>query len=319
MVSADTNFQDLHWLLDIIQSTDVGIVVLDRHFNIEIINRFMQVHGNINPRDAIGSGVFDVFPELDLKWFERRVNTVFDLGISVYTSWEERDQIFKFALELPVHHRRKVMYQNSTFIPLRNSRDDVEKVALVVYDVTDSAINSIKLEQTKNKLQTLSRTDSLTGLWNRGYWEERLNEEFRRNKRAKGNIALVMFDIDHFKKINDSYGHQVGDDSIREVARLMRENSREVDICGRYGGEEFTVLLPDTDLAGAKVYCERLRQVIADNKVHSYGQTISFTVSLGICMWDEQLNYASDWLISADKAMYKSKNDGRNQLSVFGE
>ncbi len=319
MESTDTSFQDLHWLLDVIQSTDVGIVVLDRDFNIEIFNRFMQVHGDISPEDAIGINVFSLFPELEKSWFERRINSVFDLGISVYTTWQEREHIFDFKLELPIHHDQKLMYQNSTFIPLRNARDEVERVALVIYDVTDSAINSIKLEQAKDELLLLSRTDRLTNLWNRGYWEERMIDEFLRNKRTKTNAALVMLDIDHFKNINDTYGHQVGDDSIREVSRLIKENSRAIDICGRYGGEEFTVLLPGTDLDGAKYFCERLRKAIEENEVRSGGDTVSFTVSLGICMWDERLSYPTDWLVSADKALYKSKGFGRNQTQVFGE
>jgi PAS domain-containing protein len=177
------SFQDLHWLLDIIQSADIGIVVVDREFNIEIYNRFMQVHSDVPAdNDVIGRSIFDIFPYLDDDWFKRRIHSVFDLGIPVYTTWEQRDNVFDFTLKMPIHHEVRCMYQNTTFVPLRSARDEVEKVGIVVYDVTDVALNSLKLERAKEELLRLSRTDKLTGLWNRGYWEECLETEFNRNR-----------------------------------------------------------------------------------------------------------------------------------------
>lgn len=317
MAADTTNFQELHWLLDVIQSADIGIVVLDKYFEIEIFNRFMQVHSGIGPETAIGASIFDLFPYLEDDWFKRRVNTVFDLGISVYTTWEQRDNVFDFALKLPIHHDMGCMYQNSTFVPLHSATDEVAKVAIVVYDVTETAINRGKLEDARDELLRLSRTDRLTSLWNRGYWEERLNDEFRRHKRIESDVCLVMFDIDHFKNINDSYGHHVGDEAIRTVSRVLLDNSREVDICGRYGGEEFAVLLPDTNVEGAMIYCERLRKKIAETVVTCDGQSVQFTISLGIALLDDELKFATDWLVSADRALYKSKEGGRNQTNVF--
>ena len=314
-MSSNTNeFNDLHWLLDIIQSADIGMVVLDKDFTIQIFNRFMQVHSNIGPEDAIGENVFGLFPYLNDDWFTRRVNTVFELGISVYTTWQERANVFEFSLELPIHHEMSAMFQNSTFIPLRNAADQVEKVGLVIYDVTDAAANAIKLEKAKEQLLLLSRIDKLTGLWNRGYWEERFTEEFKRNKRhQERDLCVVMLDIDHFKNINDTYGHQVGDDAIREVSRIILDNAREVDICGRYGGEEFSIVLPHTNLDGAKVFCERLRLAIERNIVRSAGKEITFTVSLGIAMWDAQFAYATDWLVASDKACLLYTSDAADE------
>lgn len=317
-MSDTSNFQDIHWLLDIIQSTDVGMVVLDKNFEVQIYNRFMQVHSNIGPEQAIGSSVFDLFSYLDNEWFKRRVNTVFELGISVYTTWEQRNSVFDFSLKLPIHHETQRMFQNTTFIPLRNSRDEIEKVGIVVYDVTDTAINRAKLEMAKDELLCLSRIDKLTALWNRGYWEERLNDEFKRNQRSDSSVTLVMLDIDHFKNINDTYGHQIGDEAIRGVSRLLTENSRAIDICGRYGGEEFAAVLPDTDVDGAIIFCERLRRAIEGYVLYGEGKEIKLTVSLGIALLDKRIKYPADWIVSADKALYKSKEGGRNQTHVFG-
>ncbi len=317
MASESTDFEELHWLLDIIQSADIGIVVLDREFNIQIYNRFMQVHSDIGPEDAIGTSIFDLYPYLDDDWFKRRVSTVFNLDIPVYTTWEQRDNVFDFSLKLPIHHETQCMYQNTTFVPLHSVKDEVEKVGIVVYDVTETAVNRIKLEDAKDELLRLSRTDRLTSLWNRGYWEERLNDEFRRRDRSGADVSLVMFDIDHFKNINDSYGHQLGDEAIRAVSRILLENSRDIDICGRYGGEEFAVVLPETGLDGASVYCERLRKKIEENVVSYGGQSVSFTISLGIALLGSQFSNATDWLVGADSALYQSKESGRNQTSIY--
>lgn len=317
MVADTTNFQELHWLLDVIQSADIGIVVIDKNFDIEIFNRFMQVHSGISAETAIGTSIFDLFPYLEDEWFKRRVTTVFELDIPVYTTWEQRDNVFDFALKLPVHHETRCMYQNTTFVPLHSATDEVSKVAIVVYDVTETADNRVKLEAAKDELLRLSRTDKLTALWNRGYWEERLNEEYNRFRRNGTQVSLVMFDIDHFKNINDSYGHQLGDEAIKAVSRTVVDTSREVDICGRYGGEEFAVILPDTGIDGSKVFCERLRAAIEAMTVSFGGQSVKFTISLGISLLSNEVPSAAEWLAQADKALYQSKEGGRNQTNVY--
>lgn len=310
-------FQDLHWLLDIIQSSDIGILVLDKEYNIEIFNRFMQVHSGITGEHAVGSQIFELFPYLNDEWFVRRVSSVFDLGIPVYTTYQQRDSVFDFPLKLPIHHETAMMYQNTTFIPLRSSTDVVEKVGIVVYDVTSTAVNSEKLESAKEELLCLSRTDKLTGLYNRGYWQECLEQEFCRNLRSDEPTTLVMLDIDHFKNVNDSYGHTVGDEAIRKVSSVLLALSRTVDICGRYGGEEFGVILPNTDIDGAKVFCERLREAVEVLVVDAEGEQVSFTISLGIAVLNETISDSHQWLVYADKALYQAKEGGRNRTSVY--
>ena len=280
-------------------------------------NRFMQVHSKIVADNIIGQNITEVFPHLNDEWFTRRVRSVFELGIPVYTTFQQRKSLFDFALRLPIHHANSEMYQNTTFVPLRSSTDVVEKLAIIIYDETPMAISQGKLEEAKDELLVLSRTDKLTGLNNRGYWEERLKEEFLRNSRSSETVSLVIFDIDHFKRINDTFGHTVGDDAIRFIAKALLEQAREVDICGRYGGEEFTVILPNTNIQGAKVFCERFRELVAANVVHSGGHDISFTISLGICQLDQSIDSAHKWLINADAALYKAKEGGRNKTEAF--
>ena len=312
-------FQDFHWLLDIIQSTDIGIVVLDKDMVIDVYNRFMQVHSNINAEKAIGAIIFDLFPYLDDEWFIRRVKSVFELGIPVYTTWEQRDNVFDFMLRFPINHEVSYMYQNATFIPLHSPRDEVEKVAIVVYDVTDVAVNRLKLEQAKEELLSLSRIDRLTGLYNRGYWEERLQSEFSRWQRSEQAVSLVMFDIDHFKSINDTYGHQLGDEAIIVVADRLRECCREVDICGRYGGEEYVVILPHTGTEGAMIFAERLRQSVAAIELSCQGKSVGFTISLGVAELSSHMPDRAAWLAAADNALYQSKQSGRNRTTCATE
>jgi diguanylate cyclase (GGDEF)-like protein len=311
------DFGELHWLLDIIQSSNIGIVVLDRELRVEVFNRFMQAHSGIPPELAMGRPLGELFPELSPQWLERRARSVFDLGIPVYTTWEERPWLFRFPLRLPLHHSDGEMYQNVMLVPLRGVSDRVERLGIVVYDVTESARARQNLEAARSELQKLSRTDALTGLYNRGHWEERLREEWQRAQRSGEHLSLVMLDIDHFKQINDSHGHVIGDEVIRLVSRLLREQAREIDVCGRYGGEEFAVILPDTPEEGALVFCERLRSIVASQLLAAPEGELRFTVSLGIAGWSADLASTRSWVERADQALYQAKDGGRNQARVF--
>lgn len=312
------DFKELHWLLDVIQSSNIGIVVLDRALRVEVFNRFMQAHSGIHSENAIGHPIMELFQDLPEQWLWRRMQTVFELGIPVYTTWEERPYLFRFPLHLPIHYNVDIMYQNVMFVPLRAANDKVERMGIVIYDVTDSAMARQALEQAQTELLEVSRTDRLTNLWTRGYWEERLHEEWERAIRSHQSVSLVMFDIDHFKKINDNHGHQTGDEAIRMVSRTLLDVSREIDICGRYGGEEFVVILPNTDKQGAFVFSERLRQTIASKSVLGPAQeSVQFTISLGIAEFNPEIESVHQWLQQTDKALYRSKSGGRNQTQIF--
>jgi diguanylate cyclase (GGDEF)-like protein len=310
-------FQELHSLLDIVQSADIGVVVVNRSSEIEVYNRFMQAHSGRNPEDVVGCLLCDIFPEIEEDWFSRRLQTVFELSIPVYTTWEQRSCLFQFPMDFPLSYGVDFMYQNTTFVPLRSSNDLVEKVAILVYDVTDMAVNKQQLEGAKEELLKLSRTDRLTGLNNRGYWEECLRNEFRRVQRTGEDCTLVIFDIDHFKRINDGFGHLAGDEAIRVVSNILRSRSREVDITGRYGGEEFVAILPHTDIAGAQVFCERLREAVQANSFVHDGNEIRFTISLGVCQYDQTIPSPEVWLANSDHALYYAKEHGRNQVAIY--
>jgi len=157
-----------------------------------------------------------------------------------------------------------------------------------------------------------SRIDGLSGLLNRGHWEELVANEFQRFCRTGHPVSLLMLDIDHFKQINDRHGHPAGDQVIRNVAALVRETLRGPDTVGRYGGEEFGILLPDTDAVGATVIAERIRERVAAATLVREGD-IRGTVSIGVAEATVDLADVGEWIVRADRALYRAKALGRNR------
>lgn len=309
-------FEDVHWLMDILQNIDAGLVVMDTHYKVELWNSFMQNHSGKPPEDVLGRSIFTVFPELSEAWFKHKAQAVFVLQNAAFTTWEQRPYLFRFPHYRPITGTAEHMYQNSTIIPLIDSKGAVDHICLIVYDVTDTAVNKIAQQQANKQLQNLSRTDHLTGLFNRGYWELRLIQEFKRYDRYDHPSSLIMLDIDHFKKVNDTYGHTVGDDVIRQVSRAIKEQVRDLDIAGRYGGEEFGIILTSTAAEGAAIFAERLRTTIENMVVNSEGQQVKFTISLGISQLTEKIIDHRNWIEKADHALYQSKEGGRNRFTV---
>jgi len=316
-MTAPLDLNEFHWLLAIVQSIDVGVVVLDREYRIEVWNSFMENHSGRQPREVHQQPFFSVFPEVDEDWFRHKVETVALLGTPAFTIWEQRPYLLRFKSYQPITGQEDHMYQNITLLPLRATNTELAHICLIIYDVTEVAINKRRLQTANQELKRLSSTDRLTGLSNRGHWEEQLRQEYARHQRYQSMAALVMFDIDHFKRVNDGHGHPAGDKVIQAVAKLVLEQVRTTDIAGRYGGEEFAVLLPGTDAAGAKVFAERLRLSVEAMQVSHDGTPIPVTISLGVADLGRPSNDHQQLIEWADHALYASKKGGRNRTSVF--
>ena len=311
-----SDLKEFHWLLSIVQSIDVGVVVLDCDHRVQVWNTFMENRSGVQPKDAYNQSFFSLFPEVDREWFSHKVNNVATLGTPAFTIWEQRPYLVRFKNYQPITGQVDFMYQNTTLMPLRSVDSQIRQVCLVIYDVTDVATNRHQLQAANMKLQQLSSTDCLTGLYNRRYWEQSLAFAYARNQRYGNATSLMMFDIDHFKRVNDTYGHPAGDEVIRQVARLVREQIRDSDVAGRYGGEEFGVVLSDTDKAGAQIIAERLRKAVENLDVQHDGQSIRFTISLGVADLVEPSGSHTDLIAWADHALYQSKHRGRNRVTV---
>lgn len=314
--SATIEITEFHWMMDMLQSIDVGLIVLDREYNLQVWNSFMANHSGRPAGEIIGKNLFSIFNDISEEWFKRKLEAVFQLKCRSFTTWKQRPYLFRFKNNRPITGPTDFMYQNVTLLPLTSTDGSVKHVGIIVYDVTDSAVNSIELEKANSSLQAFSRVDHLTQLYNRGYWEQRLEEEFSRSLRTGQPCSLIMFDIDFFKSINDEYGHQAGDEIIRITADQVRHKIRSTDIPGRYGGEEFGIVLIDTTADSAKIMAERLRKSISALLIDYEGEEITFTISLGISEISAEMSQYNQWLETADQALYQAKNNGRNQVVV---
>jgi diguanylate cyclase (GGDEF)-like protein len=313
-MAVDSSLAEMHWKHDLLGSIEVGIVVLDRNFNVQVWNQFMENHSSIVPGMIQGKNMFDFFPEIDEKWFVSKAEPAFSLKSPVFVIWEQRPYLFHFDSSRPITSQAPHMYQNITIFPLASLSGQVEQICLVIYDVTNEAISRLGFQALNTQLEQMSRTDGLTGLDNRHFWEEQFVREFKRDKRNSGSSSLIMLDIDHFKKINDTYGHPAGDAVIRDLADVIKKSIRETDIAGRYGGEEFAIILPDTPPANVEFLAQRIRRLVEKMTVIHDQVEISVTVSLGIAESKADYKLHTNWLDAADKALYKAKELGRNQV-----
>lgn len=164
-----------------------------------------------------------------------------------------------------------------------------------------------------SRTKYLSLTDELTGLSNRRCFENTFEKEFLRAQRYKNNLTLVMFDIDFFKHVNDNYGHQCGDYILKQVSNAALQTFRKTDTVFRFGGEEFVVILTETDIEQAVIPLERFRKTIETLDLNYQGQKINITVSIGACQLADDIDSKENFIEKADTALYRAKNEGRNK------
>jgi diguanylate cyclase (GGDEF)-like protein len=178
-----------------------------------------------------------------------------------------------------------------------------------------------ELEEKNRELQRISISDGLTGLYNHRHIHGLLREEFERASRMETMLTVAMFDLDHFKAVNDTYGHQAGDRVLQQFADLLRQNARDIDRLGRYGGEEFLALLPATDLDGGMVFVERVRAAVEKHAFNiATDHPIRMTVSAGIALYPHERVTNTEMLVHlADEAMYAAKARGRNRVCRFDQ
>ena len=191
--------------------------------------------------------------------------------------------------------------------------DDIERFAILAAQFA-LEIKKVLLYET---VEELAITDGLTELYVRRYFFERLEEELKRSKRHNFKFVFLMIDIDNFKTINDTYGHLVGDCILKDAGRIIKENSREIDLAARYGGEEYSLVLPNTGREDGKVVAERIRARIEDNIFKAYDERLKVTVSVGISVYPDDSSEVKGLVEKADKALYAAKDSGKNIVCVY--
>jgi diguanylate cyclase (GGDEF)-like protein len=178
------------------------------------------------------------------------------------------------------------------------------------------------LEQEKRRARTLAITDGLTGLYNHRYLQDHLAAEMERARRYKTPLTCLMLDIDDFKRVNDTQGHPFGDHVLKIVAHVIREQVRRVDTAGRYGGEEFLILMPHTTANEIMPLAERIRMEVQEYPFNAGGQNIHVTLSIGVATYDphaESFRDKAGLLQAADDALYSAKNHGKNRTHVWSK
>lgn len=234
---------------------------------------------------------------------------------------EQRQALINTQSELLNQERQAQHAQKDLLLLQENTTEELEYK--VQERTLELEIALRELSETNRELQEKNTMDALTGIRNRSYFDKKYQAEVRRSRREHTQLSVVMMDIDHFKKVNDQYGHLVGDQCIKSVAQILQKALKRPsdDVC-RYGGEEFSLILPSTDLEGAQVLVENLRAEIETTSIQADGLSVNITISAGIGTAIAELNQPEDAILAlADKQLYEAKNSGRNnvkgsQLSV---
>lgn len=208
----------------------------------------------------------------------------------------------------------KVVVKNIRGRFARAVQKETQRLSEALERATRELHDAHELIKRKNKrLRKLAITDSLTGLYNHRHIHELLTRTLLTARRYRQPLSCIMIDIDHFKKFNDRYGHMLGDRVLERCAGILRENLREADIIGRYGGEEFLVVLPNTPLGGARLLAQRIRRAIANQRFG--GMSAGVTVSLGVTALARDKDFSpEEFFKAADEALYQAKKMGRNRV-----
>jgi diguanylate cyclase (GGDEF)-like protein/PAS domain S-box-containing protein len=297
-------------LNQIFDAINLGIVILDTELNIQKWNRWMEIHSGIEAGDVVGKSALESFPNLDNPKFIRSCKSVFSFGNFCFFSQKLHGYLFPFKSTSYVGSEFEYMQQSCAMGPLRDENNEIKYLFIYVQDVSEVAVY-------EQKLVELNMIDGLTGIYNRGFMDTKLNEEYIRHKRYSRPFSIIMFDIDHFKKVNDQYGHQCGDFILKSVSSRISVAIRNIDFLFRYGGEEFCCVLPETNLEGAELVAERFRKAIMDMENNFNGAVIKITISIGVA--DLRIDTESpDALIQqADEALYRAKRGGRNKIESY--
>jgi len=238
------------------------------------------------------------------------IDTVASKSIDILTSFDVSPGAMRPYSQIMQEANEELSNLNSSYellvIELREAKEKAELLAN-------------ELQNANKKLHELAFRDGLTGLYNHRYFQEEMEREMERARRYEREFSLILFDIDHFKKVNDTYGHPAGDQVLKAISRVAELSVRKSDSVARYGGEEFAVILPETDFKGAKVFAERIRSEIEKLTIDVNGLSIRITVSVGYTSYRHMAKIQEKGTVisMADQALYTAKQSGRNTVHAM--
>ena len=252
----------------------------------------------------VGRSMFEVLKEEKARWFTTQIEEALESGALHIVEYELGGRDVKGAGDGPDHS----IWFEGRVQALDFLVEGEQAVVWVASNITDK-------NATQQKLRQLSETDALTGLYNRRYFDRHLGVMLGKAQSQERDMALMILDIDHFKAVNDTHGHDIGDAVLKEFAARLRRNIRGVDLACRFGGEEFVVLMPDTDYGQAQLVAERVRQSIAERPFEvNAGRPLSVTVSAGVTLNESDADTPETLIKRADVALYRAKREGRNRV-----
>lgn len=293
--------------LQIFETIDIGLIVLDRELNVIAWNRWMEIHSGISAAEIIDTPIIKSYPNLGEPKYQRLFKSVLSFGS--YACFSQKLHHYLIPLKNP--HSTTVqlpfMQQSCKANPLRGLDGTITGLFIAVHDVTEYTMY-------ENKLLEMTRIDALTRLYNRSHLEKRLAEELERSRRFGNALSVIMIDVDHFKDVNDTWGHLCGDRTLRRVAEIMQEVVRSIDVAGRYGGEEFCCLLPETGFDNACILAERIRSAVAAEPFACGNVQYQITISLGVAEYGDRVTTLESLIGLADAALYQAKHEGRNRV-----
>jgi len=308
-------------------ATDVHFTVHDRQGRFLYVNPLGLAAQNLRLEDVEGKSWRELgFPEEVGIPFDKQVEKVFTEEVSIRneTVFPTKDgpRIFENVFQPAYNKKGDVVALVATRQDITNIRA-TEEALRKSNDQLQESNRQLKAEIEKRfkieaALQELAATDALTNLHNRRHFFDLAEQEFARAKRYQLHFSLLIIDLDNFKAVNDKLGHLYGDRVLQVVAKSIHQNSRDVDILGRYGGDEFVILLPETLSSFAQVYAKRLCQVVHTQLDELEEMTISVTLSIGIANFSYEENITFDTLLDqADQALYEAKKAGKDQVAVW--
>lgn len=278
---------------------DTQFNILDANFKPELLEKL-----GINKfQDIIGKKCYEIFKERTSICPECSVEQCFLSGkLETRQSTAEEDELLGLSTKLYA-------------APIRNSEGKIIGVIELAMDITDLKKAEEKLIELNRKLNELAHKDELTGLFNRRSFHERLSYEFSFAQRHSRPLSLLMLDFDHFKQINDTFGHSTGDNILSDFGKLLNRFIRIEDHASRYGGEEFMIILPNTDETQALQTSQRLRVQVAETN----WQPCNVTISVGIVTIPPFIYSENQLITKADQALYQAKKQGRNQVVIASQ
>lgn len=287
---------------EIVTQSDDAVVIVDNTHRIVLFNHGAEVMFGYPEKETRGERLDLLMPER----FQLQNEAILEeIGA------ETTGKISQQRRTRQLHCRRKDGNEFTASAQiLRLTHAGAVFYAAIFRDISQS-------KKTEEELLRLAATDPLTGAYNRREFSLMVEREALRSHRYNHALSLIMFDLDLFKKLNDSYGHTAGDKALQRFTTLCTNTLRNVDIFGRWGGEEFVALLPETDIEGASIIAERLRKIVGESVLTYNEHKISFTVSIGIAQFKDGETTIEGPLSRADSAVYDAKKAGRNRISAF--